>query len=74
MWRLVVDPVSIRGESSVPGSNAWSSRVSGPFWSTGEGRRKRVYELTRAGSDALAQARSDWGEFARAVDSIIEWA
>ncbi len=43
-------------------------------WSSGEGRRKRVYELTPTGREALEQARSEWGEFARAVESIIEWA
>ena len=43
-------------------------------WSSGEGRRKRVYELTPAGREALERARSEWGEFTRAVDSIIEWA
>lgn len=43
-------------------------------WSSDTGRRKRVYELTAAGRDALGQARSEWGEFTRAVESIIEWA
>ena len=43
-------------------------------WSTDTGRRKRVYALTAAGDEALERARSEWGEFTRAVDSIIEWA
>ncbi len=43
-------------------------------WSSDSGRRKRVYELTPVGRETLEQARSEWGEFTRAVDSIIEWA
>lgn len=43
-------------------------------WSSDTGRRKRMYELTPAGRGALEQARCEWGEFTRAVDSIIEWA
>ena len=43
-------------------------------WSSDEGRRKRIYQLTPAGREALEQGRSEWGTFTRAVDSIIEWA
>ncbi len=43
-------------------------------WSSDEGRRKRIYQLTPAGREALERARSEWGTFTRAVDSIIEWA
>ena len=43
-------------------------------WSSDGGRRKRVYELTPAGRETLEQGRSEWGDFTRAVDSIIEWA
>lgn len=43
-------------------------------WSSDSGRRKRMYELTPTGRGALEQARSEWGEFTRAVDSIITWA
>ena len=43
-------------------------------WSTDGGRRKRMYELTSAGHEALETARSEWGEFTRAVDSVIDWA
>jgi len=43
-------------------------------WSSDGGRRKRVYELTEAGREALEAARSEWGEFSRAVNSVIEWA
>jgi DNA-binding PadR family transcriptional regulator len=43
-------------------------------WSNDGGRRKRVYELTESGREALESARSEWGEFSRAVNSVIEWA
>lgn len=43
-------------------------------WSSDGGRRKRVYELTRAGREALEEARCEWGAFSRAVDAVIEWA
>lgn len=41
-------------------------------WSTVDGRRRRVYELTTAGREALERERSAWGTFARAVESAIE--
>lgn len=41
-------------------------------WSTVEGRRRRVYELTAAGRAALERERSRWSVFARAVQSAIE--
>lgn len=41
-------------------------------WSTVDGRRRRVYELTAAGREALERERFAWGTFARAVESAIE--
>lgn len=41
-------------------------------WSTVGGRRRRVYELTPAGREALAHQRTQWGAFAQAVESVIE--
>lgn len=41
-------------------------------WSTVDGRRRRVYELTSAGREALERERLAWGTFARAVESAIE--
>ena len=41
-------------------------------WSTVDGRRRRVYELTPSGREALAHERSRWGAFTRAVESAIE--
>lgn len=40
-------------------------------WSTESGRRRRVYELTRAGRAALGVRRRQWGEFARAVEAVL---
>ena len=40
-------------------------------WSTGEGRRRRVYELTRKGRRALAAQESEWRSFVRALDLIL---
>lgn len=42
-------------------------------WSTDGGRRKRVYALTHAGRDALRRSRSEWGQFTRAVDAVLDW-
>lgn len=41
-------------------------------WSTVDGRRRRVYELTPAGREALAAERAEWGAFAAAVESAID--
>ena len=35
------------------------------------GRRRRVYSLTRAGSAALGQRRRAWGRFSQAVDTAL---
>ena len=35
------------------------------------GRRRRVYSLTKAGSAALADRRKAWGRFAQAVDTLL---
>jgi PadR family transcriptional regulator PadR len=41
-------------------------------WSTTDGRRRRVYELTADGEAALKHERSEWGAFAKAVQSAIK--
>ena len=41
-------------------------------WSTEGGRRRRTYELTPAGSRALAGERSNWQEFATTVSTLLE--
>src|ERR1700761_7664560 len=35
-------------------------------WSEGDGRRRRVYELTRRGRGELGTRRSEWRAFSRA--------
>ncbi|HEX3976208.1 MAG TPA: helix-turn-helix transcriptional regulator [Solirubrobacteraceae bacterium] len=40
-------------------------------WSDGEGRRRRVYELTRRGQRELGTRRSEWREFSRAVEAVL---
>ena len=41
-------------------------------WSAEGGRRRRPYELTPAGSRALAGERSSWREFSTAVSALLE--
>ena len=40
-------------------------------WSTGSGRRRRVYNLTRAGTSALEVRRREWKRFAHAIELVI---
>jgi PadR family transcriptional regulator len=41
-------------------------------WADEPGRRRRVYELTAAGTVALAERRSGWREFAGAVSAVLD--
>jgi PadR family transcriptional regulator, regulatory protein PadR len=41
-------------------------------WSEVNGRRRRVYQLTRAGHRALAKRHDEWRDFARAVHAVVE--
>ena len=40
-------------------------------WSDGEGRRRRVYQLTRRGRRELGTRRTEWREFSRAVEAVL---
>ena len=40
-------------------------------WTQAEGRRRRVYRLTRAGRRELAARRREWRGFARAVEAVL---
>ena len=40
-------------------------------WSAGDGRRRRVYELTRRGRRELGTRRGEWREFSRAVEAVL---
>ncbi len=41
-------------------------------WSAVNGRRRRVYQLTRTGHRALARRHGEWRDFARAVHAVVE--
>jgi PadR family transcriptional regulator PadR len=40
-------------------------------WSQGDGRRRRIYELTRRGRRELGERRAEWHDFARAVEAVL---
>jgi PadR family transcriptional regulator, regulatory protein PadR len=40
-------------------------------WSTGEGRRRRIYRLTSAGRRAASESRQEWRAFSTAVDRVL---
>ena len=44
----------------------------GGRWTLHAGRRRRVYRLTLKGKRALAQQRSEWPGFSRAVSAVLE--
>lgn len=41
-------------------------------WSVGGGRKRRVYELTSAGRQALDSERSTWRDFSAAVSALLQ--
>lgn len=45
--------------------------LSSTWMTPPNGRRRRVYSLTKAGAAALADRRKAWGRFARAVDALL---
>jgi DNA-binding PadR family transcriptional regulator len=40
-------------------------------WARGDGRRRRVYRLTRKGRGALERGRADWAAFAGVVQAVL---
>jgi PadR family transcriptional regulator, regulatory protein PadR len=40
-------------------------------WSAAGGRRRRIYELTKKGRQALASQESEWRRFVRTLDSVL---
>ena len=40
-------------------------------WTEAQGRRRRVYQLTRRGRNALARSRDDWRSFSSAVTAVL---
>lgn len=43
-------------------------------WSTVDGRKRRVYALTRTGGRALAERESEWDRFSMAMRLVIRQA
>ena len=41
-------------------------------WSEDSGRRRRVYQLTPKGEEALVRRLAEWQQFSRAVDVTVE--
>lgn len=41
-------------------------------WAEGQGRRRRVYRLTRKGRGALQARREEWHGFSSAVRAVLE--
>jgi PadR family transcriptional regulator, regulatory protein PadR len=40
-------------------------------WSASTGRKRRVYKLTRRGRRLLEARKSEWRDFARAIDAVL---
>lgn len=40
-------------------------------WTEAKGRRRRVYELTGRGRNALSRSRDDWSSFSSAVTAVL---
>lgn len=40
-------------------------------WETTDGRRRRIYRMTRAGRRAASESRKEWRAFAGAVDRVL---
>ena len=47
------------------------ARLLASRWSEVNGRRRRVYQLTKAGHGALARRHGEWRDFARAVHAVV---
>jgi PadR family transcriptional regulator, regulatory protein PadR len=40
-------------------------------WTPGDGRRRRIYRLSKQGQTALADERASWQRFAAAFDAVL---
>lgn len=40
-------------------------------WAVRDGRRRRIYSITRAGRAELAAARRDWRTFSQGIESLL---
>lgn len=41
-------------------------------WADASGRRRRLYELTRRGRAQLGASQRNWGQFASALNTVLE--
>ena len=48
------------------------ARLLSSRWSEVNGRRRRVYQLTRKGQQVLVKRHGEWREFAQAVHAVVE--
>jgi PadR family transcriptional regulator, regulatory protein PadR len=46
-------------------------RLVTSYWEEVDGRRRKYYRLTPAGTKALAAKRDEWNEFARGVNGVL---
>ena len=46
-------------------------RLVSSSWTQHAGRRRRVYELTTAGAEALQRRTTDWQRFARGMSTVL---
>ncbi len=50
------------------------SGVLASQWTEGEGRRRRVYQLSGLGREALGEKQAEWQAFTRSVRLVLEGA
>ena len=50
-----------------------SQKLVKTSWQEVEGRRRKYYELTAAGSKVLAAKKSDWKSFAEGIQGVLGW-
>jgi DNA-binding PadR family transcriptional regulator len=46
-------------------------RLAASSWETVDGRRRRVYRLTRTGTKELERQRVEWQSFSRAMEAVV---
>ena len=63
---------SASSESEIRESLGESKELLASTWAEVGGRRRRVYDLTPAGQEALRRERLEWGSFTQAVESVLE--
>jgi PadR family transcriptional regulator, regulatory protein PadR len=49
------------------------ARMLASSWAAADGRRRRVYALTRDGERALAAEQGEWRRFSRGVQAVMGW-